>query len=76
MKLKKLKEIIDRLYAQYQAHPEQIDDLDVVITTKGHSIGGRSRTDVKFASRGFDWEHSQFRLEPEEPLWKAGGHET
>ena len=76
MKLKELKHKIDFLYKQYEAHPEQIDDLDVVITTKGHSIGGRSHTHVKFASRGFDWEHSQFRLEPEEPLWKAGGHET
>ena len=76
MKLKELKHKIDFLYKQYENYPERIDDLEVVITTKGHSIGGRPYAKVKYVNRGFDWEHSQFRIEPEEASWKVEKDET
>ena len=71
MKLKDLKHKIDFLYKQYENHPEIPDDLDVVITTSESSIGGRAKVDVHYASRGFDWEHNQFRIEPEHKLVKV-----
>lgn len=71
MKIKELKHKIDFLYEQYKDYPERIDNLEVVITTKGHSIGSRPYAKVKQVYRGFDWEHSQFRIEPEEDLWKV-----
>ena len=64
MKLKDLKYEIDFIYEQYKNYTEIPDDLDVVITTCEHSIGGRAKVDVCHASRGFDWEGNQFRIEP------------
>ena len=64
MKLKDLKHKIDFIYEQYKNHPEIPDNLDVVVTTSEHSIGGRAKVDVRYASRGFDWERNQFRIEP------------
>lgn len=64
MKLKELKHKIDFIYEQYKSHPEIPDNLDVVITTSEHSIGGRAKVDVIHAGRGIDWERNQFRIEP------------
>lgn len=70
MKLKDLKHKINFIYKQYKSNPEIPDNLDVVITTSECNIGGRAKVDVKFVGRGFDWEHNQFRIEPECKLIK------
>lgn len=71
MKLKDLKHKIDFIYEQYKNCPEIPGNLDVVITTSEHSIGGRAKADVRYVGRGIDWESSQFRIEPVCKLIKA-----
>ena len=59
--VKDLKDIINRTNE---------NDLDarVVITLDEPSIGGRAFTSIIMAHMGFDWENSQFRIEPKDPL--------
>ena len=67
MTLAQLKESID--YALLNGHS---GDESVLITLKEPSIGPRASVVVSSASCGFDWEHYQFRIEPEVPLKKDG----
>ena len=67
MNLKELKARIDFLI---KAYPDA-ENLKVVITTKGNSMGGREYTNIKSINRGFDWEHNQIRIDPEDNLWKG-----
>ena len=67
MNLKELKARIDFLI---EAYPDA-ENLEVVITTKGNSAGGREYTNIESINRGFDWEHNQIRIDPEDNLWKG-----
>ena len=67
MNLKELKARIDFLI---EAYPDT-ENLKVVITTKGNSMCGREYTNIKSIDRGFDWEHNQIRIDPEDNLWKG-----
>ena len=67
MNLKELKARIDFLV---KAYPDA-ENLKVAITTKGNSVGGREYTNIKGINRGFDWEHNQIRIDPEDNLWKG-----
>lgn len=44
------------------------DDPEVVITLANPSVGARASTKVKYVGMGSDWEHGQFRIEPEQRL--------
>ena len=68
MNLKELKDTVDRLYS----HARYPEELEVVISTKEHAIGGRAKVSVRSISRGIDWERNQVRIEPEQPLIKKG----
>lgn len=65
----KLTELISSINSalQFEKHPENIE---VVISTKVPFItcGQSPCTGVKYVGMGFDWEHGQFRIEPEEKL--------
>ena len=67
MNLKELKARIDFLVKTYP----DAENLKVVITTKGNSMCGREYTNIKGIDRGFDWEHNQIRINPEDNLWKG-----
>ena len=67
MNLKELKAHIDFLI---EAYPDA-ENLKVVITTKGNNMCGREYTNIKGINRGFDWEHNQIRIDPEDNLWKG-----
>ncbi len=59
MKLKDLKQIIDRTIEQRGG------DLDVKIPNNKSGMGFTSSTNVKAASRGIDWDHNTFFIVPE-----------
>ena len=65
MTLLQLKKSVD--YAFQSGHN---GDEPVLITLEEPSIGPRASVGVSSASCGFDWEHYQFRIEPETPLKK------
>lgn len=71
MNLEELKARIDFLHKQSRNPKKEI----VYITTSEHSIGGRAKCGVKNLSLGFDWEHNQLRIEPENKLIKAESEE-
>lgn len=64
MNLKELKEKIDFIY-KTEKEPENVC---VFVTLIEPSIGGRAKMEVKHINMGFDWEHSQLRIEPAEGL--------
>lgn len=64
MNLKELKTYIDNIYNSCR-NPENIS---ILITLCEGSIGPRASAGVKNMHLGFDWEHGQFRIEPEIPL--------
>lgn len=66
MNLKQLKDRIDFLY-KISRNPEQIN---VYITTSDKSISGRAKCGIKGVHLGFDWEHNQLRIDPEDKLIK------
>ena len=68
MNLKEFKEKVDFVFERAE-NPEEID---VCITLVEPSIGGRAKTNVDFAVRGFDWEVMQFRIEPHDELVRKG----
>lgn len=66
MNLLKLKQIVD-LSFNTTHEPESVS---VVITTCGESVGAREFSDVSFVGLGFDYEHGQLRIEPNDKLYK------
>lgn len=61
MKLKELKEAIDRCYASNN-NP---DDIEVCIPNTKSCFGGTSVTYVVSAHKGFDWDKGKFIIYPE-----------
>lgn len=51
---------------------DEAKDIAVLITLSESSIGARASEKVKYAGVGIDWEHGQFRIEPEKPLVHKG----
>jgi hypothetical protein len=51
---------------------ENPKEISVLINLKEPSIGARTSSAVKCANMGFDWEHGQFRIEPEKHLVRKG----
>ena len=45
------------------------DDMDVVITLSDGSVGPRACVGIKSVNPGMDFEHNQFRIEPQEKLF-------
>ena len=68
MNLKEFKDTVDKLYS----HARYPEELEVVITTSEHAIGGRAKVSIRSVSKGIDWERNQVRIEPEKPLIKKG----
>ena len=69
MNLKEFKDRVDFLY-KTERNPENVK---VVITTyEGGTLGGRPYCNIGYLHMGFDWEHNQLRIEPENKLIKWG----
>jgi len=51
---------------------DKVEDIFVLITLSESSIGSRASEKIKYVGMGMDWEHGQFRLEPEKPLVHKG----
>lgn len=47
-----------------------LEELDVVITLKESSFGGRAFCNVKNIYRGIDWENNQIRITPNDDLFR------
>lgn len=70
MNLEELKNIVDRTIEHlYDKEPK---DVPVLITLSENSMGARASCFVKYAGLGFDWEHGQFRIEPDKLLVNKG----
>jgi len=67
-----LKDFLENLNFIKKTFPdyENLENINVVITTSESSIGGRSCVDVYNVHMGFDWEHGQLRIEPANKLLK------
>lgn len=63
-----LKTIIDKTMELHN----NIVDNPVLITLSMPSIGGRKSCGVKCVNMGIDWEHGQFRIEPNKELVLKG----
>ena len=60
MTLRELKNSVDFALAHGCTGEEE-----VLITLATQSVGARASARVSSANNGFDWEHGQFRIEPE-----------
>ena len=67
MNLKELYEII-----KHYLEIGDYEDATVLLTLNERSIGSRASTNVSYAGIGMDWEHNQFRLEPESKICRLG----
>lgn len=67
MNLLELKTNVDKIikYLPKTFTPEQVP---VYITLSEPSLGGRAFTSVSCVTMGGDWEHGQFRIQPEDKL--------
>lgn len=68
MKLSELKRVVDFSVGLWRDEK----DPEVLITLANNSIGGRAATSVQHVGMGFDWESGQFRIEPEQRLYREG----
>lgn len=68
MTLAELKELVDGLCKRHKG----LANAQVMITLAEPSIGGRAAAQIKGIYAGFDWEHNQIRVEPEESLVRQG----
>lgn len=75
MNLDELKFVVDHTI-EHLHHGMQSKDIPVLITLSENSMGARSSSNVKYAGLGFDWEHGQFRIEPEKSLVRKGNSLT
>jgi hypothetical protein len=71
MNLKELKENIDFRIANLNTY-EKAEEIPVLITLAESSIGARASCKIQSVSMGFDWEHGQIRIEPEQKLVRKG----
>jgi len=53
-------------------HSDKPEDIKVVITLANPSVGSRAYSEINYVGLGFDYEHGQFRIEPEDKLRKEG----
>ena len=70
MNLERLKEIVDFYYNKRNG--ELPKDIQVLITLKDPSIGGRAYSTIENISMGFDWEAGELRIEPQKHLFTDG----
>jgi hypothetical protein len=70
LNLQQLKENIN--YQIENLNDKQPQDIPVLITLSEPSMGARASCQVKYISMGIDWEHGQFRIEPNQPLVHMG----
>ena len=75
MNLKELKEIIDFTINSIYPH-HRPEDFQVLITLSESSVGCRAFSQIKYAGAGMDWEHKQFRIEPDKELVTKGNNFT
>lgn len=67
MNLAELKESIDWEIAHLERY-QQLNEIQVLITLKDRSVGGRASSAIRRIDMGFDWESGQLRIEPEQRL--------
>jgi len=70
--LKELKTVVDSTIEHL--HFEKPENISVLITLSEGSIGARASSGVKRVGLGFDWEHNQFRIEPNKALVTKGNN--
>ncbi len=70
MKLKELKHQVDFALSQLR---EGDEDLDVIIPNNLPSMGHIGATNVRGASRGFDWDSGSFIIYPEKEMTNVPG---
>ena len=70
MNLEELKSVVDGTIEHL--YNKAAKDVPVLITLSESSMGARSSCVAKYAGLGFDWEHGQFRIEPNNPLVSKG----
>lgn len=63
-----VRELFNRLHF---ALDRGFEDSEVLITLKDPSVGARANVGIDYAGMGFDHEAGQFRLEPDEHLYKS-----
>ncbi len=54
----------------YLDDDNEIGSYTVVITLSDRSVGARAGVGIRNAAPGFDWEHRQFRIEPEQKIFQ------
>jgi len=64
MKLKELKEAIDRVYASHHDY-DGIDNIEVCVPNNKNGMGGTPVTRIKGAHKGIDWDSGKFFIYPE-----------
>jgi hypothetical protein len=70
MNLEELKRYID--YDIEHLNNIKPKDIPVLINLSENSVGARASVGVQFVGIGFDWEHGQFRIQPNVELVKKG----
>jgi len=65
----KFKEFVNRINHLYDTmlHP---DDKEVVVVTNDGGLGGRSCSNVRYISCGFDWEQNRINIEVQDKIHK------
>lgn len=71
MNLERLKEIVDFNYHKNN-NKYKPKDIQVVITLKNASVGGRAYSPVENICMGMDWEDGELRISPTKPLFSEG----
>jgi hypothetical protein len=74
LNLEEFKIIVD--HTVDNLHHKKANEVPVLITLSESSMGARASSNVKYANMGFDWEHGQFRIEPDISLVRKGNSLT
>lgn len=75
MNLEELKYNIDFTINELEKY-EDPKNIPVLITLFERSVGSRAFSNVNSVGLGIDWEHGQFRIEPDKKLVKKGHNFT
>ena len=71
MNLNELKNYVDFKISNLNEY-ESAEEIPVLITLSEPSAGARASCKIRSISTGFDWEHGQIRIEPEQKLVRMG----
>lgn len=64
---------VEKLYSTLKMHLDinkEIGSYPVLVTLSDPGVGARASVGVRYVGPGFDWEHRQFRIEPEDKIFR------